>query len=106
VVFGDEAMCHYSSRQDFVRPWLRLLDEIIIIIITIFLIITTALTFILLHHFRSGTTCTSVRCSTLSSLPSSSAHLLPLTSSTRSHFPHSSTRQLSPFFSSVRFDCL
>jgi hypothetical protein len=45
------------------------LDEIIIII-TIFLFIITASFFTLFHHFRSGTICVSVRCSTHSLLPS------------------------------------
>jgi hypothetical protein len=50
---------------------------------------------VLFRHFRSGTTCRTA-------LPSVAfiifAHLLPLTSPTRSPFPHSSTRQPSPFF--------
>lgn len=92
--------------QDFVRPWLRPLDEIIIIIIiTIFLFIITAFFLTLSHHFRSGTICFSVRCST-HLVVFISAHLFFLTNEPSPPFPHPSTRQLSPLFSSTRVDCL
>ena len=59
---------------------------------------------IVYHHFRSGTACVAVHFVAVIIF----AHLLPLVkrNPTRSPFPRSSTQQLSPFFSSVRFDRL
>jgi hypothetical protein len=100
--FVDAVRCGIGcviNHQDFVRPWLRPLNEIIIIITISLLPITAAFTFTLLHHLRSGTICVSVCCSTHSLLPS--LHSASY-NSTRSPFPHfnSATK------SSVCFDCL
>ena len=96
--FVDAVRCGIGcviNHQDFVRPWLRPLNEIIIIITISLLPITAAFTFTLHHHLRSGTICVSLCYSTHSLLPS--LHSASY-NSTRSPFPHSLTRQQSPPF--------